>query len=111
MEPADQGDRFLLRLYAEVRETRLKLFVRSEVSVAPPEAVLQGDEPGAGLFVEGVEADGVLQRGGRGVALSGLLVQFGEAVAGVEGTAVEVLPHRGRPRASRSSGRSRPRRH
>ena len=41
VEPADQGDRVLLRIYAEVHETRPQLFIRPEGRVAPPEAVLQ----------------------------------------------------------------------
>lgn len=82
MEPADQGGRVLLRIYVEVHETRPQLFISPEGRVGPPEAVLQGDEPAVGLFVDGVEADGTLERGGRGVGPATFLVQFGKLGVG-----------------------------
>ena len=55
---------------------------------------VEGHEPTIGLLGIAVEVDGPLQGVSRGVGLSGVVFELGQAEVGVEGSAVEVLTDR-----------------
>ena len=83
-----------LHIEVEVGEARLEELPCGGDGVNPFAGGVQDHEPPIGLLGVAVEVDGPLQGVSRGVGVSAVIFELGQAEVGVEGPAMEVLADR-----------------